>query len=321
MLSIVVCTRNRVELLEGCLRALTTQDDHRVPYEIVVVDNGSKDATRSMVEDLAGKNAAVRYVFEPRAGLSRARNAGARAATFPYVGYIDDDGRVRPDFVRTVARVIEEFGFDCFGGWVVPWYRTPKPPWLPDSFGYYRKWSDRTGILERGKDLPGGILIIKWDALQLCGGFPEELGMRGETIGYGEENAVQHRLRKLGKTIGFCPDLVLTHLVAEYKFNVVWHLKRQFGLARDKRALKGHLSGWEIGVALARAVSFPVPLLFYNARKFFRGKPYYWQNWLLDSLRSRSDPLGSASASATNWLARSSRQSQTPSPKISKTPR
>jgi glycosyltransferase involved in cell wall biosynthesis len=300
MLSVVVCTRDRVDLLEGCLRALTTQTDHPVPYEIVVVDNGSKDGTRTLVEELTRTNAVVRYVSEPRVGLSRARNAGARAAAYPYVAYIDDDGRVGQDFVRIVARVIEEFDFDCFGGWFVPWYRTPKPKWLPDTFGYYRKWLDRTGILERGKDLPGGILIIKKDALQLCGGFPEELGMRGAVIGYGEENVVQQRLRKLKKTIGFCPDLVLSHLVAEYKFSVGWHLKRQFALARDRRALRGQLSTAEVAVALVKAVSLPLPLLCYNSRKFFQNKPYYWQNWLLDSLKGPLRALGSASASASS---------------------
>ena len=59
---------------------------------------------------------------------------------------------------------------------------------------------------------------------------------RGDVIGYGEENVVQQKLRKLGKTVGFCPDLVMSHLVAEYKYSIVWHLRRQFALARDRRA-------------------------------------------------------------------------------------
>ena len=308
MLSIVVCTRNRADLLEGCLRALTNQDDAQVPYEIIVVDNGSKDGTRSLVEGLSRSNPAIKYVFEPRVGLSMARNAGARAARFSYVGYIDDDGLVRPDFVRVVRRVIEEFDFDCFGGWFVPWYRTPKPAWLPATFGSYRKWLDHTGILERGKDLPGGILVIKKDALKLCGGFPEGIGMRGDVIGYGEENVVQQRLRKAGKTVGFCPDLLMSHLVAEYKYSIAWHLKRQFALSRDKRALRNRLSRTEIVLAVAKAVCLPLPLLCYNVRHFFQGKQYYWQNWLLDSLKEPLRSAGAAMGSMTSTRKAKSRK-------------
>jgi GT2 family glycosyltransferase len=297
MLSTIVCTRNRVDLLEGCLQSLVEQDSHEGLSEIIVVDNGSTDGTRAFVEAFARSHPAVRYIHEPRPGLSRARNAGVRAAAFSHVAFIDDDGRVRPDFLRVAESVIARFDYDCFGGWVVPWYRTPKPAWLPETFGSYRKWRDSTGPLERGQDLPGGILIVRKAALEQCGGFPEHLGMRGSTIGYGEENALQQKLRKQGRSIGFCPDLVLSHLVAEYKFGLVWHLRRQFALARDRRALRKPLTPVESAWAIVRGITVPLPLLCYNSRKFVQNKPYYWQNWILDSFREPLRALGAAAAS------------------------
>lgn len=303
MVSVIVCTRNRADILADCLRSLTDQDDGSTPYEIVVVDNGSSDGTAAMVEALARDDERVRYVSEPRIGLSCARNAGARAARFEYLAYLDDDGHVDPTFIGVVRRVIEEHAFACFGGWVTPVFRTPKPAWLPQSFGYYKKWSDRTTALTAGQDLPGGIFIVKHAALTRCGGFPEGIGMRGSSIGYGEENVVQQKLRKQGNTIGFCPDLVLHHLVAEYKFSVVWHLKRQFALARDRRALRRPLRRREVAWAFARGILLPLPLLCANARRFFGPTTYYWQNWLLDSLKEPLRALGAAVASTARRAA------------------
>lgn len=297
MISFVVCTRNRVELLEQCLHSILSQQNYSVDFEIIVVDNNSKDSTKEYVHSLSSEKTKVKYVFEPRQGLSRARNTGTQIATFPYLAFIDDDGKIRPDFLSVFENVIRQHDFDCFGGWFIPWYRTPKPNWLPDDIGTYPKWRNDTGTTKPGQDIPGGILIIKKDALALCGGFPVDSGMRGEVVGYGEENIVQQKLRDMGKTIGFCPEMVLEHLVAEYKYELVWHFRRQFGMSRDKQVLRGYLSKTEIVKGILKVIVYPIPLLVYNFRKFFIRKKYYWQNWVLDSLTYPVRTLGSVYSS------------------------
>src|SRR5579884_1169719 len=95
--SVVVCTWDRGRWLERCLAALAGLD--HPSYEVVVVDNSQGD---SPSQQLAGQFGA-RYVREPRAGLSRARNTGARAAWGEIVAFTDDDALPDPRWLSLHA--------------------------------------------------------------------------------------------------------------------------------------------------------------------------------------------------------------------------
>ena len=83
--TVVICTRDRPEHLERCLGAVSRLDYS--PFEVLVVDNASRNG-RS--RDVAARWNA-RYIFEPVAGLSRARNIAARACNTEIVALLDDD--------------------------------------------------------------------------------------------------------------------------------------------------------------------------------------------------------------------------------------
>ena len=99
--SAIICTRNRTASLKRCLDAIRDLELGDIDFELVIVDNGSSDGTRGLVEDFAtGAPFAVRTIVEPRMGLSRARNAGIRAAKGDILMFTDDDCYVRSDWVR-----------------------------------------------------------------------------------------------------------------------------------------------------------------------------------------------------------------------------
>jgi glycosyltransferase involved in cell wall biosynthesis len=83
----VLCTYNRAELLAEALDSLLAQSLAPETYEILVVDNGSTDATVDVVQAFGARHL-VRYLLEQRLGLSHARNTGAAAARTPYVAYL-----------------------------------------------------------------------------------------------------------------------------------------------------------------------------------------------------------------------------------------
>jgi glycosyltransferase involved in cell wall biosynthesis len=100
--SIVVCTRDRTEGLEECLRTLqqVTYD----PFEIIVVDNApSQDMTWKTVTVLAQDDPRIRYTCELRPGLSRARNHGLNEAKYDIVAFTDDDVMVDSGWPTAVA--------------------------------------------------------------------------------------------------------------------------------------------------------------------------------------------------------------------------
>src|ERR1700747_2087825 len=90
--SIVISTYNRCGLLEGALRSLLSQTPADLAYEILVVDNNSTDQTRPLVEALARQNQEkLKYLFEPKQGLSYGRNTGIVAAKASITVFTDDD--------------------------------------------------------------------------------------------------------------------------------------------------------------------------------------------------------------------------------------
>ena len=68
VVSVVLCTFNRSHLVAQAIEALLHQRPDTPPYEVVVVDNNSTDATRQVVGEFR-ESAIVRYAFEPRQGL------------------------------------------------------------------------------------------------------------------------------------------------------------------------------------------------------------------------------------------------------------
>ena len=99
--SVVIATRHRPNLLDRCLHALHNQSV--VPSGVIVVDNSAgDDATRAVTRVRSAS-----YLVEPRRGVSRARNRGAREASSDVVAYLDDDAVPDPGWL---AGLLPEFG-------------------------------------------------------------------------------------------------------------------------------------------------------------------------------------------------------------------
>lgn len=134
--SVVICTRNRAASLARTLESLAQA---RIPaglaWEVLVIDNGSSDNTRAVVESHADR-LPVRWVFEPVAGLSNARNRGVQEAQGEYLIWTDDDVAVHPEWLAAYLETFIAFP-DCvvFGGKVVPVLEEPTPTWFAANRG------------------------------------------------------------------------------------------------------------------------------------------------------------------------------------------
>jgi glycosyltransferase involved in cell wall biosynthesis len=107
--SVVVTTYNRVTLLETCLERLLLHQD-RVADEVLVVDDGSTDATPALLERLATSHPVLRWVRQDNAGRAVARNTGIREARGDVLCYVDSDVLVVPGFVSAHRAVHEAAG-------------------------------------------------------------------------------------------------------------------------------------------------------------------------------------------------------------------
>jgi hypothetical protein len=97
VITVVLCTYNRAERVEGAVRAILDQDER--DFELVVVDDGSVDGTAAVLARIEDER--LRILRRPNGGLSKARNTGLAAATGEWVTFIDDDDRAEPGWLAT----------------------------------------------------------------------------------------------------------------------------------------------------------------------------------------------------------------------------
>lgn len=100
--SAIIPTRNRAALLAKALASVRALEGPDLAIEIIVVDNGSTDATA----DVARAAGAV-LVHAAERGASAARNAGIRAATGAYIAFLDDDDAWLPGHLRPHLALLE----------------------------------------------------------------------------------------------------------------------------------------------------------------------------------------------------------------------
>ncbi len=99
LVSIIIPTYNGAKRIRKCLDAVT-QQDYKNEYEIVVVDDGSKDNTAAVVE----KYQAVRLVRQKNAGPAAARNKGAQHANGEIILFTDDDCVPKKDWLQQMLK-------------------------------------------------------------------------------------------------------------------------------------------------------------------------------------------------------------------------
>lgn len=299
MISVIICTYNRADLLTDVLQTVCEQTLERSQYEVIVVDNNSTDDTPSVSHLYAARYPNVRYCFEAQQGLSHARNRGWQEAKGQYVGYIDDDCKVPEGWLAAAKELIERVAPDIFGGPYFAFYNTLKPAWFKDEYGSYAPYAKGTFIKEKPDALHGGNLFLRREVLKKVGGFNPELGMVGGEIAYGEETALlRHIHTTMPETVMYYePKLYLYHLVRPEKMSWRWLIKDRFIKGRYVyRVFEANKANKAKQFAIIReALNISLRLLgrmtlFLHLRN--RDKQPYWQQYLYESCLKYIQHLG-----------------------------
>jgi glycosyltransferase involved in cell wall biosynthesis len=231
--SVVLCTFNRAGLVADALDALLRQDPDTPPYEVIVVDNNSTDATPSLVERFASSGT-VRYLRETRPGVSHARNRGIREARAAIVAFTDDDVRVASNWIKHIVETFADRPHAAFiGGKVLPIWTVPPPAWLraagvaPLAIADY---GDIAAPLDprAPRCLLSANLAIRREAFDRIGLFSSSLQRVGDGIGSTEDQEIEQRLLAAGYSGWYEPSLIVHALVPERRlhrnYHRAWHL-------------------------------------------------------------------------------------------------
>ena len=132
-ISVILCTYNRCESLAKALESIAASEmPPSVSWEVLIVDNNSSDATRTVAEQFAARfSGRFRYIFEPSQGKSFALNTGIQSAAGEVLAFIDDDVQASPKWLDEITAPLLAGKCSGTGGKILldPDFKAPE--WLP----------------------------------------------------------------------------------------------------------------------------------------------------------------------------------------------
>lgn len=239
-MSVVICTRNGAATLSACLSSMM---ELRYPdYEVLLIDDGS----RQRIAEIAKGFPQVRYHYQEHAGLSVARNTGARLASGSIIAYTDDDCLAHPDWLLHLSHAFADECVAAAGGPNIP----PAPRNRIEHVVAAAPGAPAHVLLDdtEAEHLPGCNLAIRKESLEQVGGFQDEFTTAGDDVD------ICWRLRETGRRLVFVPGAMVWH---HRRFSIRAYLTQQHGYGRAEALLMkkhperfGYLGGarWRGGI-------------------------------------------------------------------------
>lgn len=231
LISAIICTHNRDHYLGAAIDSLLSQNFVN-DFEVVVVDNGSKDHTKQVVEQRL-ENHIFKYIYEPVLGLSVARNTGAKAASGEILAYLDDDAVASKSWLQILYDAYQSNPKLAIAGGKVTllWPEQTLPPrWLSPglagNLGAY-DLGDRVVSIENPGLTPRGLnYSIRRSFLDEIGGFDTNLGRVGKNLLSNEELQMTELALEKGWEVAYLPDALVAHNVSPERLKRSWFFSR-----------------------------------------------------------------------------------------------
>ncbi len=178
-------------------------EEHHFDYEVIMVDDGSKDRSWQVIESLHEKNPRYKGVkFRRNYGKSAALNVGFGRASGDVVITMDADLQDSPDEVPELYRMIKEEGYDLVSGWKKKRYDSKLAKNIPSKFF---NWTTRKMSGIKLHDFNCGLKAYRHDvvkSIEVYGEMHRYIPVIAKWAGFGNigEKVVQHRKREFGVT-------------------------------------------------------------------------------------------------------------------------
>jgi len=257
-ISVVVCSYNGARTIRDCFAGLRDLDYPN--YEVIVVNDGSKDRTAAITEEFG-----FQLINTGNRGLSSARNTGAEAASGEIVAYIDDDAYPDPHWLSYLADTFMTSEHAAVGG---PNIAPPGDGFISECVAHSPGGPVQVLVSDReAEHIPGCNMAFRKAALVAIGGFDPQFRCAGDDVD------VCWRLQDRGWTIGFNPSAMVWH---HRRNSVRMYWKQQLGYGKAEALLEakwperynaaGHLTwtGRLYGNGLTRMLGFKRPRIYHG---------------------------------------------------------
>jgi glycosyltransferase involved in cell wall biosynthesis len=252
--SIILCTYNRSNSLAAALNSVAaSQVPDSIEWEVLVVDNNSKDSTRDVVEAFCGQNPHFRYIFELKQGLSNARNTGIREAKGDVLAFVDDDVTVDPHWLHDLTAQFNHPQWTGVGGRIRPQEELALPNWVRLE-GAFSMGGCLAALFDRG-DQPhelsvppfGTNMAYRKTMFEKHGFFRTDLGRSANNMIGKEDTEFGERLLRAGERIWYAPSAIVFHPVLPERLTKKYFLAWWFGCGQSMIRQNGVVPGkWGI---------------------------------------------------------------------------
>jgi hypothetical protein len=255
-IAVIVPTFRRPESLARALASVLAQDARALIAEIAVVDNDPAGSARAAVQQIAERDARIRYIHCLEPGVSNARNAGLAATAAPLIAWLDDDEEAPSHWIAALYAAHKSLAVDVTFGPVrgradaaAPWKRA-----------YLDAFFSRTGPAETGLTDAvhgcGNALMTRATALAR----PAPFDVRANETGGEDDRLFQHLIAEQRRFAWATEAWVWEH-APESRQTARYALARAFGYGQTPAQIAAR-EGSAFGVAKWMAVGAAQAALF-----------------------------------------------------------
>jgi cellulose synthase/poly-beta-1,6-N-acetylglucosamine synthase-like glycosyltransferase len=246
-ITIILCTHNGETRLGATLSRLRSQHLAGTSWEVLLVDNASTDSTRKVALSCWGEGPVpLRITREAKLGLQCARERGLKEAKYDFIGFVDDDNWVAPDWVRVAYETLEsDASLGALGSICEPVFEESEPEWFGRFHSSYAilTESDLQQFDRPPEYLCGAGLCLRkqaWTQL-LRGGFRSLITDRvGRRLSGGGDNELTQAIRLAGWKVRVEPRLRLQHFMPGPRLRWEYLRRLQRGYAQSQVLLDAY---------------------------------------------------------------------------------
>jgi len=207
-ISIIIPAYNAENVIKTCINSILAQNYPESSIEIIIVDDGSSDATGKTLKSLPPKECLFTYTHEKNLGLAAARNTGIRHAQGELLIFLDADMEIPPDFIREHLEFHQREKTIGILSAIVP-----DPDCVYDKYQRYL-YESRRGALKypNSEPLPYHVFLfncasVKKSAVDAVGLFDENITHYG-----GEDTDYAYRLWQMfPEGLYYAPSIRVVH--------------------------------------------------------------------------------------------------------------
>jgi glycosyltransferase involved in cell wall biosynthesis len=242
MLTVLIATYNGAKTLPEALSAYCQVQAPRGGWKLVIVDNGSADATKEIIHSFMDR-LPLSYLFELSRGKNAALNTGLASIEGDLVVLTDDDILPRFDWLKELRHAADSHAsFSVFGGAVIPHWEIRPEEWILAWVKLAPVFGCTDPSWEEGPVIPGhifgGNMAIRTKVFEAGYRFNPDIGPRGSSYAMGSETDLTMRLGKSGINAWHCKQAVVEHMVRKFQMTRAWIFSRALRFGRGEYRLE-----------------------------------------------------------------------------------